>query len=75
LTIELLLTILVATSADKDLFLGCLEDEDVIAECFASCLNNCNYKGICKNGECDCASGYTGDDCSSKLTSYFNLQK
>ncbi|EAS06483.2 leishmanolysin family protein (macronuclear) [Tetrahymena thermophila SB210] len=30
----------------------------------AACPNNCNQKGYCQNGKCNCKNGFQGDDCS-----------
>ena len=35
---------------------------DVIAS--STCPKNCSGYGLCRNGECNCSSGYYGDDCS-----------
>ncbi len=40
---------------------------DLIVWNQASCVNNCNKKGICnKYGFCECFDGYQGSDCSQR---------
>jgi hypothetical protein len=30
------------------------------------CVNDCNDRGVCRDGVCMCNTGWTGDDCSSE---------
>ncbi|XP_046568692.1 von Willebrand factor D and EGF domain-containing protein-like isoform X2 [Haliotis rubra] len=39
--------------------------DNVVAE---ACLNDCNAKGTCTNGDCVCQTNYGGSDCSVDLT-------
>mmetsp|Transcript_21834 Transcript_21834/g.30531 ORF Transcript_21834/g.30531 Transcript_21834/m.30531 type:complete len:416 (-) Transcript_21834:43-1290(-) len=47
--------------------LGCFEDDNVVPSCFGTCPNLCSGRGNCKSGKCECASGWTGDDCSEEV--------
>lgn len=43
---------------------------------FASCSDNCQdvqcVNGTCNDGECECAAGYSGQDCGTALNSRFD---
>eukprot|EP01119_Soliformovum_irregulare_P016478 TRINITY_DN4766_c0_g2_i3.p1 TRINITY_DN4766_c0_g2~~TRINITY_DN4766_c0_g2_i3.p1 ORF type:complete len:546 (-),score=137.31 TRINITY_DN4766_c0_g2_i3:24-1661(-) len=43
--------------------LGCFQDDNVVAECFSECKEDCNFRGVCRNSFCQCMHGYTGDAC------------
>ena len=32
--------------------------------CFGQCPNKCSYNGVCIGLACECATGFTGGDCS-----------
>lgn len=53
--------------------LGCFSDSNVVPRCFGGCNNSCSFHGVCKNGVCDCDTGYEGtSDCSkSKILKDF----
>ena len=36
---------------------------------FAQCTDGCGANGLCLDGECVCAVGWTGSECSEKLCS------
>jgi len=43
--------------------LGCFNNDNLIPECFGTCPNNCNGRGICNNGFCQCNAPYLAPDC------------